>query len=395
MKNLTAKFVREVTEPGSYHDGDAGLMLIVKATGRKSYMQRLTIHGKRHDIGLGSVRWTTLTEARQAAQANRKLARQGGDPLALRKRPDIPTFEAAAAKVIELHAATWRDGGKSEKQWRASLDTYAMPRLGRRRVDTITTADVMSVLLADGFWNEKRTTAGRVRQRIGAIMKWAVAQGYRQDNPAGDAIGAALPKNGNGKTHHAAVPHGDMAAAIEAVRRSSAGAVAKLAFELLVLTACRSGEVRGARWDEIDFGSATWTVPAERMKGAKEHRIPLSTRALAILAEARELSDGSDLVFPAARRGKPIADDVLSKMLRSLDIRGTVHGCRSTFRDWASERTNAPREVCEAALAHTVGGVEGAYARSDLFDRRRKLMESWARYLAGGSADVVALHGGT
>ena len=393
MKQLTAKFVREVTAPGSYHDGDAGLFLLVKATGRKSYMQRLTIQGRRHDIGLGSTRWVTLTEARQAAQANRKVARAGGDPLALRNRPDVPTFAAAAETVIELHAATWKDSGKSAKQWRASLDTYVMPRLGRRRVDQITTADVMAVLLADGFWNAKRETARRVRQRIGAVMKWAVAEGHRGDNPAGDAIGAALPRNGNGNgAHFAALPHGDVAAALATVRQSDAGAVTKLLFEFVVLTATRSGEARAATWDEIDFATATWMVPAERMKAGRAHRVPLSARAVEVLAAVRDFADGSGLVFPSTTRSRALSDSTLSKLLRENGIEAVPHGFRSSFRDWCSERTNAPREVCEAALAHVVRDrVEAAYARSDLFDRRRQLMEQWAQYLTADTADIVRI----
>ena len=181
MKQLTAKLVREVTEPGRYYDGDAGLFLLVKPSGRKSYVQRLTIRGRRHDIGLGSTRWTTLTEARAAAQANRKLARMGGDPLAAR-RTDVPTFADAIETVIAIHREGWKDAGKSEAQWRASLRDYAMPRLGRKRVDQITTADVMAVLLP--IWHDKHETARRVRQRISTAMKWAVAQGYRTSRAA-------------------------------------------------------------------------------------------------------------------------------------------------------------------------------------------------------------------
>ena len=197
----------------------------------------------------------------------------------------MPTFAEAFETVIGIHGEGWKDAGKSEKQWRASLRDYAMPRLGRRRVDQITTADVMAVLIP--HWHTKTETMRRVRQRIGAVMKWAVAQGYRGDNPAGDAISAALPKNGSVRRHQRALPFGEVGAALAKVRTSGAHGLTALAFEFLVLTACRSGEVRLATWDEVDFESATWTVPANRMKAKRDHRVPLSGRALQILEEAR------------------------------------------------------------------------------------------------------------
>lgn len=384
MTRLTAKFVRDVTEPGKYGDGDAGLFLMVKPSGRKSYVQRLTIHGRRRDIGLGSTRWTTLTEARTVAQANRKLARQGGDPLAA-KRLDVPTFADAAERVIELHSAGWKDSGRSAGQWRASLRDYALPRLGSRTVDSINTADVMAVLLP--IWNEKRETARRVRQRIGAVMKWAVAEGYRGDNPAGEAIGAALPKNGIKRTHQKALPHAEVGGAVSKVRGSDAWLATKLAFEFLVLTAARSGEVRLATWDEIDLDAETWTVPAARMKAKREHRVPLSDRALAILQEARPLSGGSGLIFPSMT-SKALSDATISKLLRDLGIPAVPHGFRSSFRNWCAD-TGQPRELAEMALAHAVRGVEGDYWTNDILERRRAVMEAWARYVL--SANVVAI----
>ena len=387
MKQLTAKFVREVTAPGRYYDGDAGLFLLVKPTGRKSFVQRLTIHGKRHDIGLGSDRWVTLTEARATAQANRKLARMGGDPLAA-KRSAAPSFADAVETVIGIHREGWKDASKSEKQWRASLRDYVLPRLGRKPVDRITTSDVMAVLLP--IWHGKHETARRVRQRISTTMKWAVAQGYREDNPAGDAISAALPKNGKIKNHHRALPFAEVAAALHKVRKSGAARATVLAMEFLVLTAGRSGEVRLARWDEVDLGARVWTVPAARMKAKRDHRVPLCDRAMAVLTEARELADGSGLLFPSPT-GRPLSDNTMSKLLRELGIDAVPHGFRSSFRDWAAECSNAPREVCELALAHVNSDrVEAAYRRSDLFERRRNLMDAWAQYLEAQSARVGA-----
>ena len=388
MKRLTAKFVESVIAPGKYHDGDAGLYLYVQERNgriRKSYLQRVTVHGRRVEIGLGSTKWTTPSEARAKAQANRKIARTGGDPR--QGKATVPSFEAAADVVIALHAETWRDGGKSEKQWRSSLAAYAFPRLGRKSVSTITTADVLAVLMP--IWNTKRETARRVRQRIGQIMKWAIAEGHRDDNPAGDAVGAALPRNGTKREHQRALPYERVSGALGTVRASRAWWATKAAFEFLVLAAARSGEVRGARWDEIDGN--TWTVPGERMKGGRDHRVPLSPRSLEILEEARDLADGSGYIFPSAT-GREMSDATMSKLLRENGVEAVPHGFRSSFRDWAAERTNIPREIAEHALAHVVGdAAELAYRRTDYFDKRRTLMDAWARYLDAAPARVVAI----
>ena len=253
---LTAQFIQTVKKPGKYGDGGgSGMFLLVKESGRKSYVQRITIRGKVRDIGLGSTRLVTLAEARAAAYENRKLARMGGDPLALKQRPEVPTFAETVDKVIGIHAAGWKDNGKSEKQWRASLRDYAMPRLGNCRVSNITSANVMAVLLP--IWNDKRETARRVRQRISAVMLWAIAQGYRPDNPAGEAIANALPKNNQRHQHQRTLPYAEVAAAISKVRSSGAYRATILCFEFLVLTAARSGEVRFATWNEIDFDKRT------------------------------------------------------------------------------------------------------------------------------------------
>ena len=254
-----------------------------------------------------------------------------------------------------------------------------MKRLGRKRVDQIATADVMAVLIP--HWHTKTETMRRVRQRIGAVMKWAVAQGYRDDNPAGDAISAALPKTGTMRKNQRALPFADVGAALDKVKTSGAFKSTVLALEFLVLTACRSSEVRLATWDEVDLGSETWTVPASRMNAKRDHRVPLPARAMEILHEARELSGGSGLVFPSAH-GRALSDNSISKLLRDLGIEAVPHGFRSSFRDWAAECSDAPREVCELALAHVNSDrVEAAYRRTDLFKRRRVLMEEWSGFV--------------
>ena len=393
-KRLSATFVNTVNVPGRYGDGRGGhgLSLLVKSASTggfsKSWAQRIRLDGKAANVGLGAYPVVTLARARQKALANARIVSEGRDPRDRASR--APTFEQAVETVIGIHAENWKDGGKSAAQWRASLRDYAVPKIGRKRVDRISTADVMEVLLP--IWATKRETARRVRQRIGAIMKWAVAQGYREDNPAGDAISAALPKNSVRRQHQRALPHAQVAEALGRVRASKAHRATALAFEFLVLTACRSGEVRGATWAEIQ--SDVWEIPGERMKAGIEHRVPLSPPALEVLEQTRALNDGSALVFPSpVRHGRTLSDMTLTKVLRDtgLAARATVHGFRSSFRDWCAD-TGKAREVAEAALAHTVGGVEGAYFRSDLFERRRRLMDAWAAFLTAVEVKIVALH---
>ena len=394
-KALSAAFCRTVAQSGRYADGN-GLYLHVDPSGARRWVQRLVIRGRSRGLGLGSYALVSLAEARELALANRKLARAGGDPLAARRRAEgMPSFEEASEKVVAIHSGGWKDGGKSAKQWRASLSEYAYPRIGDKGVDQVTTADVMAVVLP--IWTSKHETAQRVRWRISAIMKWAIAQGYRSDNPAGEAIAAALPKRPVKVRHMPALPYREVAGAIAAVHASRGWVGAKLAFEFQVLTAARSAEVRLATWDEFDLGAMMWTIPDTRMKAQREHRVPLCGRALEILREAGRLSpaaatgEPAGLVFPS-RRGKALSEGGISKLVKILGIAAVPHGFRSSFRDWAAEQTNHPREVIEAALAHVVQNrVEAAYARSDLFERRRRLMDDWAAYLSHPHGEVVVL----
>ncbi len=262
--------------------------------------------------------------------------------------------------------------------------------MGRKSVAVIDSADVLRCLTP--IWTEKPETADRVRQRIGSVMKWAIGQNWRTDNPAA-TIQSALPKRNTRPEHHRALPYAEAAGAIERVRSSQASPVTKLALEWLVLTAARSSEVRLATWDEID--GDVWTIPADRMKTKRAHRVPLSDRCVAILKEAKQYRDRSGLLFPGFRQGRPLSDVTLTKLLRELGIDSTAHGFRSSFRQWAAEKTNIAREVCEFALAHVVGdAAERAYQRSDLFDKRRLLMQQWADYLAVKSADVIPMRRG-
>ena len=379
-KRLTAATVRTVKEPGFYGDGQ-GLYLKVDTTGARRWVQRIVVSGKRRDIGLGSANLVTLAEAREKALEQRKLARAGGDPIAAKRRSmALLSFEEAAKKVHDLSKPTWRNA-KHGKQWLSTLEKFVFPVFGVKRIDAITSADVMASLAP--IWNSHPETARRVKQRIGTVLKWAMAQGWRTDNPA-EIVATGLPKHDRSLTkHRKALPYEQVGAAIVRVRESDASAVTKLAFEFLVLTATRSGETRGARWSEIDLDKAEWTIPANRMKAKKAHRVPLSPRCLEILKEAERFKIADDgLVFPGVNPAKPLSDMTLSKLIKELGIAAVPHGFRSSFRDWAGEQTNHPREVVEFALAHVIKDkAEAAYARSDLFGKRRILMQDWSSYV--------------
>ncbi len=378
-KALSAASIRSAP-PGRHADGN-GLFLYVKPEGTRSWIQRLVIRARRREMGLGAVGLVSLAEARELALANRKLARSGGDPLAERRRVQgVPTFADAARRVVEQKQGGWR-GRYHAHNWLRSLERYAFPRIGSRPVSEVNSADVLEILTP--IWHVKPETARAVRQRIRSVLEWSIAMELRADNPC-DRVLPMLGPQGDIVEHMRALPHQDVAAAVETVRTSASAAPAiKLAFEFLVLTAARSGEVRLAKWDEMDVVGRVWAISAARMKAKREHRVPLCRRAVEVLEAARTLGGSNDLVFPM-RSGKPIALSTLPKMLQQHGIAAVAHGFRSSFRDWAAEETDRPREVIEAALAHVVQNkVEAADARSDLFERRRRLMDDWSEYLAG------------
>lgn len=385
---LSPAFVSKTKQPGRYADGN-GLYLLVEPSGSRRWEQRIVIRGKRRTLGLGGFPLVSLAEARTVAIENRKVARSGGDPLAAKRvAAGIPTFAEATAHVFDLRRPGWRSARHAE-QWIGSLNEYAAPKLGALSVDSIDAADILAVLTP--LWHAMPVTAQRLRQRIGTVLKWAIAQGYRLDNPA-DAIAYALPRQSRRPVHQSSIPYTAVSEAIAAVRTSNASRSARLALEFMVLTAARSGEVTGCTWQEIDMEERTWTVPASRMKAGRVHRVPLSKRALEVLAEARKLGNGRGPVFPGPKTGRPMFRARFSRLLSQLGIPTVPHGFRTSFRVWAQERTDVPREVCEAALAHTnPNKAEAAYARSDLFDRRRELMDRWSRYLNPEPAAVVNL----
>ena len=381
---LSNTFLARVREPGRYGDGGRGghglyLKVQIFTNGRigRAWGQRVRINGRPTNLGLGSYPAVTLAEARRRAITNRQSIEEGGDPRKARTAA-ATTFRAVAERVIKLHAEAWKKGSYLPTAWRASFRTYAGP-INDKQVADIRRADVLAILAP--IWTAKPATAKIVLQRIGTVLKYAVAEGLAPLNVADPALlRAALPKMANGGTrHHKALPHAEVGAALAKVRASGSRPAARLAVEFLALTACRVGEVLGARWTEIDLQERVWTVPSLRMKTSRDFRVPLSGRALEILSEARALSGGSGLVFVSGR-GKQLPRQTPSLLLRRAGIGGTPHGFRSSFRDWAAE-TGVDRATAEAALAHVVQGTEGAYFRSDLLDARRAVAAAWAVHI--------------
>lgn len=371
--------VRKVEIAGAGRHGDGrGLFLYVKPSGARSWVLRYQVHGRRHDLGLGAYPDVTLSMARERAIEARRMIAMGEDPIAKRRQAKPKTFKDAAIDLIESKRSGWKNA-KHAAQWTSTLETYAFPKLGPLQVAQVTTGDVMGVL--QPIWSQKPETANRVRQRVEAVLDYASALGMRVgDNPARwrGHLDHLLPKPTKVRAvkHHPALAHAEIASFMEDLSHRRGVAARALAFT--ILTAARSGETRGMTWGEIDLEAGIWTIPAARMKAGKEHRVPLSPAAIAQLGPRR---DDNALVFESeTKAGKAISDMSMTALLRRMGQNGiTVHGFRSTFRDWAGETTGFPREVIEAALAHGIKNkAEAAYARSDLFDKRRKLMEAWA-----------------
>ena len=385
IQALTAGWVKRATKPGAYSDG-YGLTLRIDARSNKRWVQRLTIRRRQRNLGLGSYPEVSLEEAREMALANWRAAREGRDPVAekrMARTGDMPIFEDVARRVIALRRPTWSND-KHAAQWENSLATYVFPVIGRVPVDAVTTNDVLAVL--EPIWNAKPETATRVRQRMEVVFDYAIASGWRVDNPA-VVVKKVLPRRRGTKSHHPAMSYGKLPAFLQTLNGSTADPITRLGLEFLILTAARTGEVRFMNWGEVDTVAATWTVPAPRMKARREHRVPLPRRAMAVLEEARSLGTGSGLVFPS-RKGKPLSNMAFTMLLRRLEAGDAVpHGFRSTFKDWTLEQTTFSWAVVETALAHTLGSAtESAYARSDLFERRRELMETWAGHCERGSS---------
>jgi integrase len=374
--------IKGLSEPGRYGDGN-GLYLVVDPSGAKRWVFRTMVQGKRRDIGLGSLRLVSLAEARTKAIEYRKLAREGGNPVEARRKAkvSVPTFKEAATSTLEQHRPGWRND-KHATQWMASLRMHVFPAIGDRRVDQIETADVLRAL--SPIWLSKPETARRIRQRISTILNWAKAAGHRSgDNPV-DGVSRGLPRQNERRTHFRAIPYQDVPKFVRGLSKMPTSQFFRLAFEFLILTAARTNEVLKARWTEVDFDKKVWTVPPDRMKAAREHRVPLSPRSIAVLRSAKALNDRSPYIFAGRTAEACLSSMALLMALRRLNAEFTVHGFRSAFRDWAAECTSYPREVCEMALAHSIKDkTEAAYRRSDLLAKRAELMGDWASYATG------------
>lgn len=387
VEKLTPLAVSKAKSPGYYGDG-AGLWLQVSPVGTKSWIFRFTRAGRQREMGLGALHTVSLAEARAKAKTCRQQLLDGLDPISVREAAKLAqaleqaramTFDQCAAAYIKAHRDGWRNA-KHAAQWESTIATYASPVFGGLPVASVDTALVMKAL--HPIWTEKTETASRLRGRIESILGWATTSGYRQgDNPArwrGHLQNLlAAPEKVRKVEHHPALPWREIGGFMVDLRAREG--IAARALEFAILTAARSGEVRGMRWDELD--EKVWTIPADRMKAGREHRVPLSSAALSLLEQMPRLGD---YVFPGAKKGSLLSDMSLTAVLRRMDHEGiTVHGFRSTFRDWCAESTNFPREVAEHALAHQLPDkVEAAYRRGDLIEKRALLMQAWADFCA-------------
>ncbi len=406
LSALDAARAKKRGKRGMYADGD-GLYLQISASGAASWVYRFMLNGTARYMGLGSFPTVTLSAARLKASDARLLRGEGVDPIKARDEVRAKarleaarsiSFRDAAEQYMAAHKDEWANA-KHAAQWASTMQAYAFPIFGELPVQNVDVTLVMRAV--EPIWGTKRETASRVRGRIEAVLNWATAYGYRSGaNPARwrghmKNLLAKRPKRQQVK-HHPALPYGEIGAFMVGLRRQQGTAASAL--EFLILTTGRAGEIIGARWNEVNIGEALWTVPAERVKSGREHRVPLSPAALTIInamQEVRTTGHGNGFVFPGGKRDRPLSDTALRavlKRLRRSDV--TVHGFRSSFRDWAAERTNYPREVAEMALGHAVGDkVEVAYRRSDLFEKRRRLMDEWTKFCHSGarSGEVVAI----
>ncbi|MDL0433709.1 tyrosine-type recombinase/integrase [Marinobacter sp. TBZ242] len=378
--------------PGKHEDG-GGLRLVVSGGGAKKWVLRFTLKGKRREMGLGSFPDTGLADARRKAEHYRRLAKDGADPIQARdaeqQETSTPTFTSCAARYIQSHRRSWRNA-KHARQWVSTLKAYARPVIGNMPVDEIDTQDIVSIL--NPIWISKTETAKRVQGRIENVLDYAAAHKYRDEsNPARwrghlDKL-LAKPSRVKKVSHHPAMPYDEVAAFMADLKGYTS--ISSKALQFLILTATRTSEVLRTEWQEIDLENATWTIPAERMKARREHRVPLPTQAVSLLSDLPRLQ-GNPYVFPGARLGRPLSNMAMLQLMRGMGYgvggeRGDYvpHGFRSSFRDWSGEVSSYPRDVAEMALAHTIENkVEAAYRRGDLFEKRRAMMQEWADYIA-------------
>jgi len=390
---LTALTVKKLNKAGWHADGN-GLYLVVESSGAKRWMQRLVVQGRRRDIGLGSVNIVSLNDARETALRFRRIARSGGNPIAERRKAigSTLTFKEATLKVHSLNLPTWKNE-RHATQWLSSLDNHVFPFIGHLAIGSITSADIMTVL--SKIWVEKPDTAKKIRQRLQLVMKWARAQGHFTGEDPIQIAEAALPKIKQLNNHFKSVPFDNIPSIFDQIEQSSLFLSTKLSLQFLILTACRTSEVRESTWEEIDFEQKIWRIPAERMKMKIQHNVPLSSGALDVLRKARDIQTDSGLIFPSPMNNRALSSNALLHALQKrLLVDATVHGMRSAFKDWVSETTNYPNEVSEMALAHAVANkIEAAYRRGDLLDKRRSMMQDWGDFVTDGEQKIIKLAG--
>ena len=382
LHRLTAKRVELLKTPGKYSDG-GGLSLRITDKSKSWIFRYTTPRGRQRELGLGSTISTPLSLARQKAADARTLVSSGVDPAEQRKIDKLarsePTFREAATACKSEIAPTFKRK-KHGDAWLSTLQLHAFPHFGDRLVSEVDRVAIRDALLP--IWTSKPDTARRVYQRIGSVLLWACAKGFRETEAPMMAIKKGLPRQPRRDRHFAAMPYGDVPAFMASLRTGNQITISRLALEFLILTAARSGEVRGADWREIDLEARIWSLPAERMKMARPHIVPLSDQAINLLERLkRNIGGGEGLLFPGAKAGAPMSDMTLTKSLRDRNLAVTVHGFRSSFRDWAADATAYPAEVAEAALAHSVGDATiAAYKRTDFLAKRRGLMADWGEY---------------
>ncbi len=391
---LTALKVKALKEPGRHSDGN-GLVLYIKETGAKTWVLRIQVDGKRRDFGLGSLAEVSLAEAREKADDLRKQYRSGVDPVAAKRAVKqvaraVPTFREAAVQAHDEHKGGWKNA-KHKAQWLSSLEAYAYPAIGDLTVDAIEGPAIRDLLA--NIWLTKPETARRVRQRVGAVLDWAYAKGFRKTEAPMRSVTKGLPRQPKKDNHHAAPPYEQAPALMATLAKSDS--IGRLALRFLILTAARSGEVRGATWSEIDLDQKLWTIPGDRMKAGKTHIVPLQPAAVAILEQMKTaFGMAPDQPLFPGKANKPLSDMTLTKVLRDgFDDGITVHGFRSTFRDWAAEQTDVAGDVVEAALAHAVQNkVEAAYRRTNYLEKRRSLMAEWAAFVTGDAPSTPTVN---
>ena len=389
---LTALKIKKLTIPGRYADGN-NLYLEVDKSGARRWTLRVTILGRRRDMGLGGISTVSLEEARELAYQYRKIARSGGDPILERQknRGLQTTLIYCTKKVHAINLPTWKNE-KFAKQWLSSLEHHVFPTIGKLPISQVTSADILRVLTP--IWNTKGDTAKKIKQRLRMIIKWARAQGYFQGDDPVELAEQALPKQLKSDDHHKSLEFEKLPEMISNLRKSKISLPTKLALEFTILSACRTSEVLNAKWEEIDLTKLIWSIPSERMKGGKVHQVPLTDRMTVILNDCKKLKTNNDLLFPSEINGEALSNNTMRLALKKrLKIDATVHGMRSSFKDWASETTNFANEVSEMALAHTISNkTELAYRRRTLIEKRRHLMQKWSDYLNNKEGEVIELY---